>query len=313
MTASGRPPAQAGSEPPDNPAPPDNSALPDVSVIVPAYNAADTIDAQLAALAEQDFAGRWELIVIDNASTDGTGAAAQQWLDRIPGLRVVRADALAGASYARNTGAALARAPRLAFCDADDVAAPGWLSAIMAGLDRVPFVGGHYDPIRLNDPLRRRWPAGQPMSEPPRPLDYLPFALTGNLGIHAEVFQAVGGFDTEFAYSEDADFGWRVQLAGFPLEYVPEAVTHWRHRTSAWASARQVHRFAQSHALLYQRYRDRGARRRTLKQVAGSYVFLVTRLPFLAMSEYRRGSWLVVAAANLGRLDGSIRYRVIFP
>ena len=75
-------------------------------------------------------------------SSDETVAIAEQWQDRLPGLRIVAADEKAGLPYARNVGSRAATGRILAFCDADDVADPGWLAGLLAGTSRADIVGG---------------------------------------------------------------------------------------------------------------------------------------------------------------------------
>src|SRR3954451_7038513 len=77
----------------------------DLSVIIPCYNSAATLAAQLSALAGQKTTYCWEVVVADNGSTDNTRAAATVFGDRIPHLHVVDASARRGAAHARNTGA----------------------------------------------------------------------------------------------------------------------------------------------------------------------------------------------------------------
>lgn len=101
-----------------------------LSVIIPCLNAERTIGEQLAALAAQRWSERWEVIVADNGSTDGTLEVVRRFAGRLPELRVVDASQRRGSGYARNRGAAVARGEWLAFCDADDVVAPGWVAAM---------------------------------------------------------------------------------------------------------------------------------------------------------------------------------------
>ena len=77
---------------------------PPVSVIMPVYNAAATIGEQLEALAHQDFAGGWELLIADNGCTDRTRDIAANFADRLP-MRVIDASAEKGTALARNTAA----------------------------------------------------------------------------------------------------------------------------------------------------------------------------------------------------------------
>lgn len=107
-----------------------NLELPFVSVIVPVYNGAKTIDALLAALAVQDYpVERREIILIDNGSTDDTVAriAALQEMFR-PGIAVLEERAIRGSYAARNTGLLSAKGEIIAFTDADCVPVPCWIS-----------------------------------------------------------------------------------------------------------------------------------------------------------------------------------------
>src|SRR6185503_17262477 len=99
-----------------------------MSVVVPVFNEIQLLPFQLDSLAAQDYGGPWELILSDNGSSDGSGALARKWSDRIPGLRVVDSSDRQGGNHARNVGAAQARGDFLVFCDADDVTTPGWLT-----------------------------------------------------------------------------------------------------------------------------------------------------------------------------------------
>ena len=108
---------------------------PAVSVVIPVLNGAATISQQLAALAGQTYRGPMEVLVADNGSTDATVEVVQALSGRLPGLRLVDASARVGTNHARNAGAAAAGGDLLAFCDADDVAAPGWLAGLVAGLE----------------------------------------------------------------------------------------------------------------------------------------------------------------------------------
>src|SRR5205807_9629623 len=125
------------------------------SVILCVRNGASTIGDQLAALARQTCPDPWEVVVVDNGSSDGTAGVVQQWRDRLPGLRIVSANQGVGLAYARNVGSHAASGRILAFCDADDVADPGWLAGLIAGAGEADIVGGRLDLELLNDDLVR--------------------------------------------------------------------------------------------------------------------------------------------------------------
>ncbi len=205
-----------------------------LSVIIACRNAESTLGVQLEALAREPRHAEWEVVLCDNGSTDGTVALAESYRTRLPNLRVVPADGRPGPAYARNAGAATATAPWLAFVDADDEIAPGWVTAMLAALGEHTFVAGRFEARRLNSPAALRSRQLQQHSGlqdsgiGPR----LPHAGAGNMGVHRRVFEAVGGFDVDLGCLEDTDFCWRVQLAGEPLVFRPDAVVHVRLRTT---------------------------------------------------------------------------------
>jgi glycosyltransferase involved in cell wall biosynthesis len=118
-----------------------DTAVPAVSVVVPSYNSARTIGACLESLLAQDTALAYEVIVVDS-SDDGTPAVVAQYEPRVTLLRSGRR---LPPGPARNLGIAHARAPVLAFTDADCVAAPDWLEALHAAHARHDAVGGRID------------------------------------------------------------------------------------------------------------------------------------------------------------------------
>src|SRR5207249_6282517 len=101
----------------------------EVSVIIPAYNAAGTIGACVESVLAERTRERYEILVVDDGSTDGTGEIAA----RYPRVRVLR-QSNAGASAARNLAAREARGWILCFIDADCVATPGWLDALAGAI-----------------------------------------------------------------------------------------------------------------------------------------------------------------------------------
>ena len=107
----------------------------DVSVVLPFRNAASTISEQLEALASQDFSGRWEVVAVDNCSEDESRQFVESFARPARASRR-RCSGEARRGYASNVGARHASAEKLLFVDADDVVAPGYLSAMAAALDR---------------------------------------------------------------------------------------------------------------------------------------------------------------------------------
>jgi hypothetical protein len=233
---------------------PDPVAL---SVVIAAHQAEATLGEQLDALAAQQVPFRWEVVVADNGSTDGTAALARSYADRLP-VRVVDASARRGAGAARNVGVTAARAPLVAFCDADDVVAEGWLAAMHDALREHAFVAGAFEGRRLNDEatLRSRVLPQQDGLQESAHLPGLRHAGAGNMGLRTDVFRSVGGFDPGALYLEDTDLCWRVQLAGVPLVHLPGAVVHVRLRGGLLSSARQGYDYGTGERWLALRYRE---------------------------------------------------------
>ncbi len=237
----------------------------ELSVVIAARQAEATLAEQLDALVAQRVPFAWEVVVADNGSTDGTVALARSYADRLR-LRVVDASAVPGAGAARNVGVAAARGPLIAFCDADDVVADGWLAAVRDGLREHAFVAGRFEGERLNRPavLRSRTLPQQDGLQESGHLPGLYAAGAGNMGVRADVFRAVGGFDPRCRFLEDTDLCWRVQLAGVPLVWLPGAVVHVRLRGSLRKAARQGHDYGTGEKWLALRYREQEARLRAV-------------------------------------------------
>ena len=281
-----------------------------VSVIIPVRDGAATIEEQLAALANQTFGGAWEVIVADNGSLDATRALVERWSSRLPQLRFVDASRRSGSSYARNEGARVAGGDFLAFCDADDIVAPGWLDALAAGARDFDAVTGPQDATVINSPAVQAWRPPRATSLPRAGL--LPFAPSCNLGVWTSVFRSTAGFNEEYPQAHDVDWSWRLQLSSYTLGFAPDAVVHYRYRATWRGVARQAYVSGVDAARLYRDYRDRGLERRPLRKSLRTWVWLAARLPYLISVE-RRGIWMRRAGEAAGRLVGSVRFGVVFP
>lgn len=283
---------------------------PVASVIIPALNEAAAIGTQLSALAQQQLeAGEEiEVLVVDNGSTDDTVAVARSFLPELPRLRVVTAER-PGTSAARNRGAAEASAALLLFCDADDMVAPGWVRAMLAALEHDDAVGGAIENDLLNGERAAylpRHPDGLPVAA-----GFLPRAISANLGVRRAAFERVGGFAEDYTYgSDDTEFCWRLQLAGFTLGYAKDAIVHYRHRSTLRSVAVKAYRAHQSRGRLFLDYRSHGMPQPRLGGVAVRLAQLVATAPAVPFSPRVRWWWVEQAAGAAGRVAGSVRFRV---
>ena len=283
-----------------------------VSVIIPAHNAASVIEGQLASLDAQTYRRPWELIVVDNCSSDNTREIAERWKDKLP-LKVIDDRERLSPGHARNRGAAVAEGDLLAFCDADDSAEPEWLAELVRASEGCDLVGGSMMADRLNDEKVRSWHYRPLQSEKlPMHPGFLPYSGSGNVAVRTSVFHDLGGWDEVFAPGEDMEFSWRAQLAGYSLGYAKDAVMQIRYRSNLRSAAQQVYQYGKSHPKLYRRFRPHGLRRSSLREAATIWMRLAIRLPNLARGTTRRGNWIRIASLRFGRVVGSIQHRVIF-
>jgi glycosyltransferase involved in cell wall biosynthesis len=220
----------------------DEPPTPTVSVIVPARDAAPTLERSLKAICAQELDEPFEVLLVDDGSVDDTAAIAQRWAPRV---RLIRGGCGArGPGNARNRGAAEARAPVLAFTDADCFPAPGWLAAGLRALRRgVDLAQGAVaaEPGVVRTPFDRTVIVSGDSGLYP----------TANLFVRRDVFAAVGGFrdwlgDPERAIGrrrfaprdrrraraartpigEDTLFAWQARRRGARTAFAPDAVVH---------------------------------------------------------------------------------------
>jgi glycosyltransferase involved in cell wall biosynthesis len=280
-----------------------------VSVVIPSLNSAATLAEQLDALAAQSYAGSWEVVLLDNGSTDGSDALALSWADRLPALRVWRV-ADRGISHVRNAARHAAKGDLLAFCDADDIVVPGWLEALVEASLRMDIVGGRLDDRTLNADDVVTWRGAMPVDEPLVPLGYLPFAPGGNCAVWADVIDALGGWDTGYvAGSDDVDFSWRAQERGYVVGYAPKAVIAYRYRADARALYKQYFRYGRTEVRLARRFA--GVHRSSLADVLRLWTRLLKRVTALRHPGNDRIVLLREMAYHGGRLYGSFRERTL--
>ena len=114
--------------------------VPDISVVISTYNRAEVLPRAIQSLLEQDLEPeRFEIVIVDNNSTDDTRRTVEAFLGRVPNLSYVF-EPRQGVSYGRNAGILAARAPSIAFTDDDVRVSPSWLSTIVRALAEHPEV-----------------------------------------------------------------------------------------------------------------------------------------------------------------------------
>lgn len=284
-----------------------------LSVVIPCFNAANTIAVQLEALANQNWYEPWEIIASDNGSTDETIAVLENYQAKIPNLRIVDSSDCQGAAHARNVGAAVARGDALAFCDADDEVAPGWMRAMGEALSQCGFVACKREYTKLNEPwiLKQyhKLPQLNGLQQYKYP-PFLPHAAGGTIGVKRSIHDQIGGFDETMLRLQDTDYCWRIQLAGTQLNFVSNAVVHHRFRHTITDIYHQARLWGEYNVLLYKKYRPLGMPQLSWKTGVRAWVRLLRRSPQV-FSEESRTKWVWKFGWHLGRLQGCIKHQVL--
>jgi GT2 family glycosyltransferase len=200
------------------------NGAPAVSVVVATRDRSERLERALDAIAAQDIAGGFELIVVDDASADDTAelleGRARAWE---PGtMRVVRRATPGGPAGARNSGWRAASAPLVAFTDDDCEPTPGWLTALAAAAGEAPsgFVQGptHPHPGELA--------ALGPFSRTIEVRSLGPWFPTCNVAYPRALLERLDGFDERLPRGEDTDLAWRARELGADPIWADDALVH---------------------------------------------------------------------------------------
>jgi glycosyltransferase involved in cell wall biosynthesis/predicted DCC family thiol-disulfide oxidoreductase YuxK len=209
----------------------------DVSIVVSTHNRADMLRQCVEALEHQD-SGPWsyEIIIVDNASTDGTAGVIADLLAHGAPILALR-EPRAGVSHGRNTGVGAARGRIVAFTDDDIRVAPDWVSRIARAFEDEPGVeciGGPVRPLWSARPPawldRRHWSPLSVTDYGDEPFeinaDHPRCLLTSNMAFRRAALDRIGGFSPEFPRSQDHELQIRFWLNGGRARYVPDLVVH---------------------------------------------------------------------------------------
>jgi cellulose synthase/poly-beta-1,6-N-acetylglucosamine synthase-like glycosyltransferase len=230
--------------------------LPRVSLLIPAHNEAVVLDQTLAAMAALEYPkDRLEIIVINDASTDQTGAIADAWAVKDPRIEVLHlspAERAGGKSAALNRGLRRARFEAIAVYDADNTPEPDALLHLARQLAAHPELGaviGTFRCVNRKKNLLTRLINIEGLSyqwivQAGRWMLMNVCTLPGtNLIIRRSILETLGGWDAE-ALTEDAELSFQIYEAGYKIKLVPYAVTWeqepeklstWFRQRSRWA------------------------------------------------------------------------------
>lgn len=259
--------------------------LPFVSVVVPVYNDPAGIKATLDSLLRQSSpTDRYEVVVVDNGSTDETRAVVRGYREAFDGLRLLVEDEIQGSYAARNRGIDAATGPVVAFVDADMVVDPDWIEDVARRMARTDaeylacdvrlFTACEEGAVakynRLNDLHVERF------------IEDLSFAPTCCLVVRRTLLEDVGRFDPRLRSGGDLEFGNRVAASGRRLRYAPDLVMYHPTRTTLGALLRKARRVGRGKTQLRRYYPDRYGS--PLRSALNPVAFLPPRPSFMRRS-----------------------------
>lgn len=207
-----------------------------VTVVIPAWNAAETIGAALESVAAQTRMPD-AVIVVDDASTDATRAVASQWLAALP-LTLIALDENAGPAGARDRAIRSATTTLVALLDADDVCLPEHLETLLAaraasGAEIVSPNARLWDPARGHgEGTYRDIVAVPPSAEQADDILRRDFVCTGAM-FERSVYERAGGFRAEYSGSEPWDLWMRMIATGARVHGVEHPTVLYRVATSS--------------------------------------------------------------------------------
>jgi GT2 family glycosyltransferase/glycosyltransferase involved in cell wall biosynthesis len=216
-----------------------------VSVVLVNYKGADDTITCLRAFDEVDWPSeRLELIVVDNDSQDGS---AERIRAAVPHAKVVESGGNLGFAGGCNTGVAHATGQWVGFINNDARPGPGWITAAVEAMSADPSIGAVASKVldwegKLVDYVdgsltwygmgykrEAEWPDS---AEYDVPKDVL-FGTGAAMFVPAALYREIGGFDERFfMFYEDVDLGWRLNLLGYRVRYVPGSVAYHKHHVT---------------------------------------------------------------------------------
>lgn len=291
------------------------TSWPAVTVILPVYNGEAVIAACLDSLLALVYPDAdYEIVVVDNASTDATAVILERYRDR---LRILY-EAGHGVSRARNAAIAATDRDIIAFIDADCIADPGWLSALVRPLLRdadLSVVGGRILALAGANAIARY---GEHIHDHRMAIEvYKPaYVISMNIAVRRSVFDDIGVFDPLFLRAQDADLSFRLNLGQHRLAYANDAVIRHHNETTLWSLFREGFKHGSWQICLYRKYADTLTRNRPrlntrdYKRLGRMFAAVLRSAIWLQKVEPDDVCELVFfSGKKLGHAAGSIRFR----
>ena len=228
---------------------------PRVSFVIPNYQGEGLLPACLGSIYSQETDAPYEIIMVDDCSSDGSAALISR---RYPEVRLVVNRRNRGCAASKNIGAAQARGEYIAFLDNDVELDPRWLEAMVGRFEREGdglgvcashiLVNGYSSLLNstggLINLLGYAWDRGifgRDTDSYSRNTQVM-WACAAAMIVRRSIFEEVGGFDSAYEYLfDDVDLGWRMNIFGYHVAYEPRAIAfHHQNTVQGWKLVRRL-------------------------------------------------------------------------
>ena len=211
------------------------------SIIIPFYNAEPTLQQCLQSIVEQDYKENYEIIAVDNKSTDQGRGIADSFINVI----TISQHEKQGICPTRNAGVKIARGEILVFFDADQVAQKDYLTILLRSTSQQEYgafasknIAFEETDSVLSDYWKTEWSLD---SANKNELDKF---SGGNFAMRKSVFDTLGGFDNELLMCEDFDLAWRMQKQlGLKIKYELESISYHYERATVKSLVKREYNF----------------------------------------------------------------------
>jgi cellulose synthase/poly-beta-1,6-N-acetylglucosamine synthase-like glycosyltransferase len=233
---------------------------PEISIVVPFYNAGQTLQFCLEAIEAQSLKPE-EVILVDNNSKDNSNEIVKKFINDKNGRYISCREKKIGPASARNAGIEESKKDVIVFTDADCIPDENWLETISKEFEDpdVCAVAGKIEGY-VGKSLLEKFHSLFTLQSPQNTFLFNEFTLVNggfpaaNFAVRKEILNAIGGFDEKLLVGEDYDLCARIYKAGFVIKFVGSAIVHHLHRSSIKSTWKQSVGFGEAHAKLLRKH-----------------------------------------------------------